>query len=492
MSADGVAPELTAELIVDSAAPLSPQLSPDGRWVAFGVTTIGRKDEHPASAVWVVPADGSTPPRKLTAGTAKDAAPRWSPDSAWIYFLSDREERGTAQLYRIRLDGGEAEALTTWKAGIAGHLPLAEHGTVAVVARDEPTDEDERREKDRDDPKVWGERVPYARLRLLDLDTRALRTVDGLGDRHVVEVRQRPDGGPLAVCTWVIPDIDPGILEPRLHLVDPDGERVRDLGPAGVEASSLTWWNAADGWHLAYLALTPPALVGGFAVLDLAVPESGPAAEHLNLTARMTVCPADLTQVADGPPLALFSDGLDTAIYRLDTGESRFVEVSRVDGLVESLTADRSGEVVAAIVSTSYEPKNVHAGSPGAPLRRISDTRKELRGIRWGIQERLSYKASDGLSLDGLLILPAGKSREDGPFPLVTLVHGGPYARHADQFMLGWFPSGQWLATAGYAVFLPNPRGGEGHGHDFAAAVAGAALPIPIGWASAVGVRAVS
>jgi len=91
-----------------------------------------------------------------------------------------------------------------------------------------------------------------------------------------------------------------------------------------------------------------------------------------------------------------------------------------------------------------------------------------------GVQERLSYEASDGLALDGLLVLPAGRSHKDGPFPLVTLVHGGPYDRHADRLMLGWHPSGQWLATAGYAVFLPNPRGGQGHGHDFAVRVAGA------------------
>jgi hypothetical protein len=56
----------------------------------------------------------------------------------------------------------------------------------------------------------------------------------------------------------------------------------------------------------------------------------------------------------------------------------------------------------------------------------------------------------------------------------VTLVHGGPYDRHADRLMLGWDPSGQWLATAGYAVFLPNQRGGKGHRHDFAVRVAGA------------------
>jgi dipeptidyl aminopeptidase/acylaminoacyl peptidase len=76
--------------------------------------------------------------------------------------------------------------------------------------------------------------------------------------------------------------------------------------------------------------------------------------------------------------------------------------------------------------------------------------------------------------LDGLLILPAGRSRDEGPFPLVTLVNGGPYSRYADAFALNAVDCGQWLATAGYAVFLPNPRGGSGHGQAFAATVAGA------------------
>jgi dipeptidyl aminopeptidase/acylaminoacyl peptidase len=188
----------------------------------------------------------------------------------------------------------------------------------------------------------------------------------------------------------------------------------------------------------------------------------------------MDVCPAGLVQVADGPPLALFAAGLDTEIRRLDPGSLRFRCLSARAGLLGSLTASRSGEVVAVLATTAYAPADVHAGPPGGPLTRISDTRPELRKIEWGAQERLRYQASDGLALDGLLILPAGRSRADGPFPLVTLVHGGPDDRYADQFMLGPHSPGQWLATAGYAVFLPNPRGGTGHGREFAAAVVGA------------------
>ena len=468
------APKLTEELVADGRMPVTPVLSPNGRWAVFVVATAGQAGELPVSALWIAAVDRSVPPRTLTGGSAEDSAPRWSPDSESIFFLSDRLERGTAQLHRIRPSGGDVEALTTWKGGIREHLPLANPHLIALIAQDEPTDEDERRAKQRDDARVWGERVCLSGLRLLDLRTREIRTPDAFGDRHVVEVVQRPDGGPLAALTWATPDLDSGPLKSRLHLLDVDSAATQDLGSAAVAASSPVWWHAEAGWHLAYLAVTPPGLVGGSAVFDLAVPKSGTAGKHRNLTAGMTVCPSELVQIDSGVPLALFADGLDTAIYRLDPAELHLVEASRVGGFAKSLTVSRGGDVVAAVVSTSYEPRDVYAGSPQGPLVRLSDTSPEFRGIRWGTQEALSYDASDGLTLDGLLILPSGGSRQDGPFPLVTLVHGGPYDRHADQLKLGWYPSGQWLATAGYAVFLPNPRGGQGHGHAFATRVAGA------------------
>src|ERR1022692_1682260 len=116
-------PELTAELIVDGAVPQQPVISPDGRWVAYTVAPVGKRGERRVSALRLAAADASSPPRQLTAGTAADSAPRWAPDPAALFFLSDRT--GSAQLHRIRLDGGEAEALTAWRGGINGHYPLA-------------------------------------------------------------------------------------------------------------------------------------------------------------------------------------------------------------------------------------------------------------------------------------------------------------------------------------------------------------------------------
>jgi dipeptidyl aminopeptidase/acylaminoacyl peptidase len=461
------APELTAELVVDGAVPSQPVISPDGCWVAYVVAAVGRRAERRMCALWVAAADGGSPPRKLTAGMAADFGPRWAPDSASVFFLSDRT--GSPQLHRIWLGGGEAEVLTDWHGEISDARPLADGRLVALVATDEPTEEDKRRRAERDDAIVWGQQLRPARLRVLDLATGELRTVDGLGSRHVVELAPRPAGSAFAVISWASPEKDPGLTTNELHVVDPETGTVHDLGRISPRARSPVWWQADGSWHLAYLARPEPfGGYGGYAVYDVALTA---AAVHRDLTEGMAVSPADLAQVADGPPLALFADGLDTAIYRLDPGLRRFRCLSGRDGLVDSLTASRSGEVIAALATTSCEPVNVHAGPPGGPLIRLSDTEPALRAIRWGTQERLSYQASDGLDLDGLLILPPGRSRADGPLPLITWVHGGPPARYADQFQLGPRSPGQWLATAGYAVFLPNPRGGVGHGRDFAAAV---------------------
>ena len=462
------APELTAELVVDGAVPSQPVISPDGCWVAYVVAPVGRGGERCLGALWVAAADGSSPPWKLTAGMAADSDPRWAPDSASVFFLSDRT--GSAQLYRVRVGAGEAEVLTDWRGEISDAWPLADARLVAVVATDEPTEEDQRKRAERDDAFVWGQQLRCSRLRVLDLANGELRTVDGLSNRHVVELAPRPDGGALAVISWASPEKDPGVTTSELHVVDLETGTARDLGRIGPRARSPVWWQAGGCWHLAYLArLEQLGGYGGYAVYDVAV--SAAAAVHRDLTEGMAVCPAELAQVADGPPLALFADGLDTAIFRLDPDLLRFGWLSARDGLADSLTACRSGAVIAALASTSYEPVNVHAGPPGGPLIRLSDTRPALRAIRWGRQERLSYRASDGLGLDGLLVLPPGRSRADGPFPLITWVHGGPPARYADQFLLGPRRPGQWLAAAGFAVFLPNPRGGVGHGRDFAAMV---------------------
>src|SRR6266508_4733645 len=84
----------------------SPQISPDGRQAAYVLVTVNAKHDGYETSLWLVGADGASPPRRLTAGP-RDGAPRWSPDGSTLAFL--RAKDGRPQLYLLPLTGGEAQ-----------------------------------------------------------------------------------------------------------------------------------------------------------------------------------------------------------------------------------------------------------------------------------------------------------------------------------------------------------------------------------------------
>src|SRR4051794_41920457 len=96
-----------------------PRLSPDGGTVAYVLSSVDRLDNGYRSSIWLVPADGSERPRRLTWGPKRDSDPRWSPDGTRIAFVSERpsgadgkdakdprDEDKAGQLYALDLAAG--------------------------------------------------------------------------------------------------------------------------------------------------------------------------------------------------------------------------------------------------------------------------------------------------------------------------------------------------------------------------------------------------
>ena len=111
----------------------APQISPDGKQVAYQVTSVDLAANKTSTAIWVAAADGQSPPRQVTASGKRDANPRWSPDGTKLLFESNRS--GTNQLYILDLAaGGEAKQLTKISTGAENGIWSPDGSHVAFVS----------------------------------------------------------------------------------------------------------------------------------------------------------------------------------------------------------------------------------------------------------------------------------------------------------------------------------------------------------------------
>src|SRR5262245_51705719 len=96
-----------------------PQLSPDGRWVAFTVQTVDVAANKKPQQIWIMPLTGGTP-RQITTDGQANYRPRWSPDSKRIAYISDRS--GSAQIWLMDPEGNDAKQVTNLSTEADGVL----------------------------------------------------------------------------------------------------------------------------------------------------------------------------------------------------------------------------------------------------------------------------------------------------------------------------------------------------------------------------------
>ena len=456
---------LTAEMLVDMPMPNDAQISPDGRHVLFEVSPASRRNEQPCSSIWLASTGGDVPARQITAGTANDTRARWSSDSNEVAFLSDRKDRGTAQVFLMSLAGGEAMPATDEPGGVSDlcWLPGAGRKIVylAVDARDKETQR--RREEDRDDANVFGQFWPFARVAVLDLDSKKIRRID-TGQQHVASICPSPDGSQLAVTLWPTPDIDHGLNDTQLALIHLDNEHIEPIGEPGPQPVSITW--SADGRSLYYRCregVTPVSSTQVWHRNQVA------GTDPVCLTAGLQACIIGLSRGVNSDTVyTLVASGTETYIGTLNASDGTIRPVHYIYGDATSLSVSADGATLSALISPAETPPEVYVFKGAEAAVRVTNLHDDIEDVDLGEQEIVTWERA-GFVLDGILIWPDGKSREDGPMPAIVSLHGGPYGRWSNSFITR--PFGRWLAEQGYLVFLPNPRGGMGHGQAFAESV---------------------
>jgi dipeptidyl aminopeptidase/acylaminoacyl peptidase len=486
-----------------------PRFSPDGRRLAYVRTEIDRESNGYKSAIWVSPIEGGRP-RQFTSGTKRDHSPRWSPDGRWLAFVSNRGD-DKAQIFVMATDGGEALPLTQAENGAGNpvwspdgrHLGFtARLNAEEMVAEQEPepdgapdpneqerrAEEKKKREEKKADPRVIDRFRYRAETQFFDGRTSHLYVIEidpetgqapgpsrrlTQEERDYTDPRWMPDGAALLAVATRHPDEDDLFYYSDLVRVPLDGGQVEILTTPDTADHSPR--PSPDGQWIAY--------------------HSVPTKEISTANTQIKVMPAAggeariLTEQLDAHAweLAWMPGGQDICFLVPRRGRVDLCQVATSGGPIHTLlTADwevldydlaPEGHQVAFVTSTDRLPWNLYMAeldpsSPApdqAPRRLLAANENWLADKKLGQVEDLWFEGSDGTPLQGWIVKPPGLDPQ-ARYPLVLSIHGGPHvmwSRHESTMWHEW----QVLAAQGYVVLACNPRGSDGYGRDFRAAL---------------------
>jgi dipeptidyl aminopeptidase/acylaminoacyl peptidase len=466
-----------------------PQLSPDGQWVAYSVSTSLLKGDKSESRIWTVPT-ASGEALAMTSEGVSSSHPRWSLDGKFLAFLSARNE-GKTQIWLLNRLGGEAQRLTDTPQSVEDFAWSPDSRRLVVILRD-PSPEELEAAKNKDDKdtadkekkpksqKPWvidrlqfkEDEVGYldrrrTHLYTFDLASKTLTQVTS-GDYDDSEPAWSPDGKLLAFTSnRSAPDPD-RTYNSDIWVVSADntekGAHLTQVTTNPGEDRSPAW--SPDGKWIAYVTQLEPKLFQ-YATHHLAIaPASGGEAKLLTVAFDRNASEPRFSP--DGKSIYFIADDDGTQnLCRISVAGG---EISRPIGgrlMVYSYSLAKTGEIAARIV-TLDRPDEIYFLTPaGGKLARITHTNDDLMAqLKLSPGEYVHFKSKDGTTVSGYLY----KSLDYMPgkkYPTILRPHGGPVWAYYAEF--DHLP--QLLAANGYVVLYPNPRGSTGYGQKYCQAI---------------------
>jgi dipeptidyl aminopeptidase/acylaminoacyl peptidase len=451
-----------------------PQLSPDGGWVAYTVTTIDSAKDKSDNDIWMTSWDGATTIR-VTSSPESESTPRWSPDGRYLAFLSGRQEGKGAQIWLLDRRGGEAQRVTQLKGGVSEFAWSPDSRRMVLVV-DEETDSVARKDTaEHKTPKpIVIDRYNFkqdiagylgskrSHLSLFDVETRKTATLTStLEDDE--SPSWSPDGRLIAFVRGPVAEPDKA-RDNDIYVVEArEGAAPKQLTTFdGPDDGRPSW--SPDGKWIAFFRGDEPKYQA-YNLSKLAIVASDGSAP-----ARV------LTEALDRPlsNAQFSSDGKSVYVLMADDREQQLARVRVPDGTVERLitgkrvvtsyTTAPNGRF-AVLTSTPDRSAEIFAWDNGA-LRQLSHQNDSLFAqLQLGSTEGLTSKSKDGTEVHGVLVRPA--NAPPGKLPLILYIHGGPNGQDSYSFSF----DREFFAANGYAVLSVNYRGSNGRGSAYQKAI---------------------
>jgi dipeptidyl aminopeptidase/acylaminoacyl peptidase len=478
----GVHDMLAMDRISDS------QVSPDGRWIAFNVRETDLEANRGRTDIWLVGTDGQGL-RRLTSHPAADFNGRWSPCGQWIFFLSTRS--GSSQVWRIKVDGGEAEQVTRLPLDVGGLLVSPAGGTLAVTMEVFPGMSPEATAAKLDataKDKATG-RI-YERIFVRHWDTWAdgrrshLFVVPAHGGEAKdlmpamdADTPSKPFGGPEEIAFTpdgkglVFTAKDVGREEAwstdfDLYYVPVDGSAAPRVLTEANQAWDTTPAFSPDGKTLAYLAMSRPRYEADRFRIVL---RSWPDGEPRVLTEAWDYSVASFCWTPDGKRiLATAPDKGQTSLFAIDAATGK-AEKLVGQGTVAAFAP--AGEGIVFERNDLKSPAEIYVIAPGAKERAVTSINAaKVAAARVGDAEQYTFKGWNNETVYGIIVKPVDFDPAK-KYPVAFLIHGGPQGSFGNNFHYRWNP--QAYAGAGYAAVMVDFHGSTGYGQAFCDAIRG-------------------
>jgi dipeptidyl aminopeptidase/acylaminoacyl peptidase len=460
------------------------QVSPDGKWVAYTVSTPDLDANRGVSNIWIVPTAGGASLQLTQSG--HDSSPVWSPEGKTIAFLSSRS--GDSQVYLLSMDGGEAKPLTHLSTG-ADNLKWSPDGkTIAFTSgvypdcKDDACNSARDAEKDKDKVKAhvaehllyrhwthWNE-GKRSHLFVMPVDGGATPRDLTAGANYDVPPDER--GGPSDL------NFSPDSKEICFTAVTDPVEAVSTNGDlfvvpvGGGEAKRIT---------------TQPGFDGGPAYS----PDGKYIAYHAQLTAeyesdrwRVMLYDRETSKIEN------LSEAFDRSANELTwSADSKTIYFTAEDETLQPIysMAPRAGDAPKKLIANSFNlglslsndgrtlvfertsltmPAEIFAASSdGTGVRQVTHQNDAiLASLKMNEPETFWFEGAGGTRVQAMLIRPPDFDATK-KYPLLVLLHGGPQTMWSNAWGYRW--NAQVFSAPGYVTLMINRRGSTGYGQKF-------------------------
>jgi len=476
----------------------APELSPDGRWVAFTVTTRVEATNGETTEVWLVPSDGSAAARRVSREGGSARGLQWTPQGR-VQFVADARLRRVDPAFPDSVvDAGAAGGSPERSSGERLVYPPDSTGWHAVirdvaVPKRQPTlaSDFERRHEERfkgsqfDWLDFQRDGQPFPVPNRIDPTVNPPQEIfasNGVTEIQLTRLGLRP-----ANVAWnrdatrLVFTADSSYRDERRYgasqvfIVNRDGAVRRLTTDNDVNHTNARF--SPDGRGILYTRqLSTDAIIrrklnhGG--ATDLAVIPADGGAERV-LTSDWDYLPSNAVWSPDGRYI-YFTGGVGGAVhlFRVSPNGGSVEQVTKGERRITGLSYDRDFKRIAYTVGRIESPAEIYSANiDGSNERRLTRVHDAFTSeIALSRAERLQFRSKDGTPVEGWLLYPYGYRADAGPYPLIVSNHGGPHS--ADGYTFDF--KNQYFAANGYFVLEVNFRSSTGYGEQFLWATWGA------------------